>query len=122
MRTLMLVSAAICSQLVGCAMTPNELREDGERSTHDLQQPPRAAAYCLARNAEAFRPALSDPLNAFVREPSPGSFEVLVQGALQYNRALVVVVENPGGSTMTAWLQPGFMHRHDLLESMKRGC
>src|SRR5712691_10679166 len=43
----------LLGMFLGCALTPKEVMEASERSTHRAANAPYAAAACIARNAES---------------------------------------------------------------------
>lgn len=112
--------------LSGCAMSLNELRQEGVRVEFKSARPAQTLALCIARNADNFQPGfgLAGPFPATFREGvKPGSYEVTARhpaGNLGF--AMVAdIEERDGGSIITTWLAEHLMVR-DMPERIVEPC
>lgn len=116
MNRLMIAVAVIL--VAGCAYTPKEFREQGARSTFDLEQPPDRAVVCMMRNLQE-RPGLEP--HAL---PIDGGQEVLVRIAGTGLYAMISdVMAAVTGSRATVWVSPNPMvGKDELPKLMTKGC
>lgn len=111
--------------LAGCAMSPLELREEGERLEFTSTAAPRDIAQCIARNADNYKPSawLAGPFPANAREGfKAGSFEVVVQHPAGHGFVMVADVRpHLGGALVSTWLTPYLIDR-DMPERIVEPC
>ena len=109
--------------LAGCALSPTQLREQGDQSTYVMSKPAAAAASCVARNAENTGGTFTRGPNTSVRDGQiPGQIELVMY--IQDRYFLVADFQPTGsGSTATAWVSPNTIEymKARLLETFK-GC
>ncbi len=110
--TLYLVAAA----LAGCAVTPAEIQERGERMEYRVAGAPEAAAACMARNAtEALRGAGSPRAQ---RGEQPGVHELVIH-SIAYAQVRPAV----NGSTVTMWFaRPTVLDTKEIGGKIVGGC
>ncbi|MBI2960913.1 MAG: hypothetical protein HYY28_11410 [Betaproteobacteria bacterium] len=114
----------LLSLLAGCAITPNDVMREGERSEYRSTRAPQEVARCIQRNASEIRLGIlglgSQP--AYIRDHTiPGSLEVLYGGGVTI--AVAVVRPAASGSTFTIWRNPQPVSGEGTLEQqMARGC
>lgn len=112
--------------LGGCALTPGQLSEKGERHEFTSRLTPASAASCLARNAGEFQPGpMSGGMPATVREGTArGAVEVVVQGGGDLGTTAFARVEpSPNGSQIVIWQHPDLLFGYrDLAVAMAKGC
>ena len=69
----------LAAALGGCAQTPADLREKGDRAEFAMRQAPAGAAACVARNMENGNSFWGVPVTTGVREGfAPGQIELVV--------------------------------------------
>lgn len=94
--------------LAGCASTPTEVMEQGERTDYTSKRPPREAAECIERNASEIKwGLLGVSKDARMRVgKDPNTFEVLYQ---EMGVTIAVALASPaaGGSAISVWRSPG---------------
>ena len=105
--------------LAGCGTTPQDLRQEGERSVHTLIRSPETAARCMVRNLENAGFGVG---NTSVRALGKGV--ELVMAHTPETTSVIAQIEPAGtGSTATVWLQPDpFYRRAELVLTMIKGC
>lgn len=104
----------------GCAYSPKETMEQGERSVHQLQLPPEGATLCMVRNIENSRPALAPTY----RPLDGGGQELLIRSSgVAFVPIMARVVPQGTGSEVTVWLTPNpILGKTGLTEIMIAGC
>lgn len=121
MRILILVT--IAALLAGCAMSPTELREQGDRQEFTLAKSPAEAAACVARNVEnSGHWSIGYPTTSIRSAVTPGAFELTVSTPTSF---LMVAEFKPAstGSVATAMItpNPANIFRDRMLKSFE-GC
>ena len=112
--------------LAGCAMSPADLRQHGERVEFNSSGSPRTTAPCIARNADNYKPGggLAGPFPANVRDGlKAGAYEVVAQHAGGgFGFVMVADVEpREGGALVTTWLTRDLIYR-DMPDRIVEPC
>lgn len=105
--------------LAGCAYTPQEMRQEGERFTYALKLPPAEAALCIRRaldarpGAEPHERALGAGRELLIRITGTGLYSAIVE-----------VMPRGTGSEATVWMTPNLLYdRAGLLALIgESGC
>ena len=103
----LVLATALGSALAGCALSPAQLRVQGERAEFSSAQAPRAVAHCITRNADRFKTVIgvNAPLPWAIRDDA--DYEVLVSNPWHGGYLLVAEVrQREGGSRVVTWLTP----------------
>ena len=118
MRTAIVVLAVV--GLCGCALTPAELIEQGERTQYSSRLAPAAAAECMARNAEEINPGFTTRIRPGT---PPAALDVVAQIAGMGTTLLAQITPVAGGSSVNVWMSPQLMfHERAWGGQMVRGC
>lgn len=121
MRTSILT---ILVALSGCASTPQEVMQSGQRSVHEARLAPQRAAGCLARNAENY----VDSVRATMRPLETGErYEVLVRNVTSSLRPLVLIaIVEPRADGASVVIYGGehlvFPSRYNFVIALLQGC
>lgn len=118
---------ALVATLAGCAITPQEMMDAGQRTDFKSAKAPREVANCIERNASEIKwglAAVSHP--ARVRDGRvPGAFEV-VYSADMGTLAIAEIRPAPPGSAFSIWRSQDdpwpLRGQGTLDEQMARGC
>lgn len=104
----------------GCALTPKEVLDQGERITHKSSQPAAAAARCIARNAEN----MAGHVTARERTEPNGSIEVTVRSNLEGSSILAIAsaTTTGSGSVVTVTVSPQAVARETLKRRLLEKC
>ena len=116
LATLLVLSAA------GCVMTPQQIVDEGPRTTLSSALAPQELALCLIRNAEAksavifgqYRPGKID-----------GTIEVIIRAGGQGPDTVAVanIYSTKNGSEATMWLSPHIFGGHErYAKELMMGC
>lgn len=113
MRKLMIAVTAL--QLTACAVTPQELQEQGERLEFTAARPPIEAASCMVRNAQRKGPGGVPRMN-LGKKPGTAEFHMT---AMFY----AVLEPTAQGSRGTVWLLPhSVIDKHAMWDAVIKGC
>lgn len=109
------IAMLVLLMAAGCAVTPQELTERGERVTFTTQQAPADAGACMVRNAQRRSPA-GQPRTNLGEQPGGVEFHMT---AMYYAR-----LEPAGsGSRGTVWMLPvSVIDKHALWAEIVKGC
>lgn len=115
-----LITAIAAATLTGCALTPIELREQGNRTAFQRPTTSIETATCLARVIDEYRPFLDTRFASEMRPtPRPGEYEVRM--AINAGATILAeVVPSGSGSRVTIWKAAHFVWPLD--EAMAKGC
>lgn len=107
----------------GCAMSPSDLTERGQRADYTSARDARDVAECLSRNAEEVKIGpYRETLPARWRTGrDPGTFEVLLQSA-GGTIAFARVFPDAGGSRFTIWHDEFNARTESLPQQIAKGC
>lgn len=112
MRKLAVCAVAL---LAGCISTPQELRNDGERTVFRLKLAPDQAAGCVARNIENAR-----HYQTTIR-PMGDAREIIMRSG-PHNLAVIEIAPAQSGSQATVWMRSFFAGREEFQRTMTEGC
>lgn len=116
----------VAGMLGGCAMTPKDLQSEGTRFEYTSKLPPKAAAHCMGRNSEEYKPGLgSAGFPANVREGlTPGAWELVVPHAPSGGALAFAAITPAGsGSKITVWQYPHILFASEqLADVLAKGC
>jgi hypothetical protein len=101
--------------LAGCISTPQELRDQGERTVFELKQLPDAAAACVARNIENAR-----HYQTTIR-PLDDKRELVMRSQV-HNLAVIEFEPMKNGSRATIWMRSIFHDREGFQQTIMRNC
>ena len=114
MRTPLIVIALAC--LIGCALTPPEVREKGERFDMQVGRDPTTSAACAAKNAEI----KSASLMATTRPGAQGMVELIVRNVGEGAQTLAVADFAIGKAVI--WVTPNIMSAASFAADLVKGC
>lgn len=111
------------AMLGGCAMSPMDLKERGNREQFSMRLAPADAAACVARNTENSGNSFAPGANTTVRAGAePGHVE-LVAFNKQHYYLTADFAPASAGSTATAWISPHLLEfARNRLVGAFQGC
>jgi hypothetical protein len=111
------LTAAALLLLAGCATTPKELMDEGDRAERATNRAPELALGCMARNIES-----SFPLFGITRPLDDGRYELLARNSPDLIFVYAVAAPVPEGSNVTIWVRKNFYRKSEMLGVMTKGC
>jgi hypothetical protein len=112
------LTVAVLLLLAGCATTPKELMDDGERADRATKRAPEMALGCMARNIES-----GFPMFGITRPLDDGRYELLVRNSPDLIFVYAVAEPVPEGSNVTIWVRKqAFYRKSEILGTMTKGC
>jgi hypothetical protein len=114
------IALGIVTLLTACALTPNEIVQQGTRRTAALQLPPIQAAACIQRNAEE-----RSAYYIATQRPRPdNSLEVVIRLTQLLGVLAVARLHAEGtGSAAELWMSPNVLvDAESLTRKFMQGC
>lgn len=124
MKLLLLIAAAL---LAGCATTPKEVMQDGERADYRSAKPVPEAAKCIEHNAAELKwGLLGTSFQAQTRAAATAGTLEVIYGGQGATVAVVSIRADGTGSAISVWRSPqliGLLRGEGTLEQqIVRGC
>lgn len=100
-----MIGITLAAMMAGCAMTPQEIRDQSDRIDVHLKLPPREAADCVTRNAQAIHEDMYGVILPLDKEPG---FEVTLR--IPILAAIIHLRPDVTGTNAQTWWRYSFLY------------